>query len=313
MIDKPNLIITSEFHAETVAKLDMLYNTHHLWKYSGLEKLELLKSLGGSCQAIATASWINDDSIYQLNSLKLIACFGVGVDAIDFALAESRKIRVSNTPDVLNDSVADIALSLILATSRNIVNADSFVRKQGWHNGPFPFRHSLKGKTLGIIGLGRIGEAIVERALPFKLKIAYHNRSRKDLPYRYYSSIAELATNSDILLCMLPGGEKTRNVIDEAVFEALGQEGIFINVGRGTSVDESALARALKSKQIAGAGLDVYANEPCVPEALIEEENIVLLPHIGSSVFETRTEMGNLLIKNLEAFFANRPLISEVR
>ena len=163
----------------------------------------------------------------------------------------------------------------------------------------------------GIIGLGRIGEEIAHRALPLKLKIAYHNRSPKNLPYSYYPSINELAANSDILLCALPGGESTDNIIDKKVFESLGPSGTFINVGRGSTVDEQALIEVLTNKQIAGAGLDVYANEPFVPEPLLKMDNVVLLPHIGSGTVETRREMSKLVIENLQAYFDNRPLPTE--
>lgn len=312
MSDKPHLLIVIDFHSETVAKLDSLYQTHHLWEQSDEGKLEMIESLQGKCQTVATGSWYCDDLVYQLDSLKLISCFGVGVDTIDFEVTSRRNIKVTNTPDILNDAVADIAIALVLATTRRIPQADSFVRNKDWIQGPFPLAQSLAGKTLGIIGLGRIGEAIVHRALPFKLKIAYHNRSPKNLPYSYYPSIIELAAVSDILLCALPGGEATQGLIGDSVFEALGSNGIFINVGRGSSVDEAALVNALEDGTIAGAGLDVYANEPFVPEPLLDMENVVLLPHIGTSTVETRREMGLLVMKNLAAFFTNSPLLTEV-
>jgi len=307
------LLLVNDFHPETVAKLDELYDTVHFWEVPDSEKAELLQSLDGVCHAAASASWFCDERIYQLPSLQLLACFGVGVDAIDFDATEQNGIRVTNTPDVLNDAVADLALALILATARNLVNADRFVRNNEWPTGPFPFGQSLAGKTLGILGLGRIGEAIVERALPFKLNIAYHNRSPKPVPYTYYPSINELAANSDFLLCMLPGGAATAKIINAEVFRHLGPDGFFINVGRGTSVDEDDLAAALKSGQIAGAGLDVYANEPEVPLALRQQSNVVLLPHTGSATVQTRREMGNLVIRNLQAWFNQQPLITETQ
>lgn len=182
----------------------------------------------------------------------------------------------------------------------------------GTRHGPLVFGHSLADKTLGIIDLGRIGEAVVHRALPFKLKIAYHNRSPKNLPYRYYSSINELAENSDILLCMLPGGDETRGIINEPILQYPGPDGIFINVGRGSSVDDQALISALTANKIAGAGLDVYASEPLVPAPLLDLDNVILLPHVGSAIVETRREMGNLVIKNLESYFENGLLLTEV-
>lgn len=312
MTDRRKLLIVNNFHPDTVARLDALYDTVHFWETADADKAALLQSLNGACEAAASASWFCDDRIYQLPSLKMLACFGVGVDAINFKETNAKHIKVTNTPDVLNDAVADLAIALILATARNMINADRFVRSKQWPNGPFPFGQSLAGKTLGIIGLGRIGEAIVERALPFKLKIAYHNRTPKQVPHTYYPSINELAANCDYLLNMLPGGSATAKIIGRDVFQHLGADGVFINVGRGTSVDEQALIEALASGQIAGAGLDVYANEPHVPEGLLKQHNVVLLPHIGSGTVQTRREMGNVVMRNLEAWFSNKPLLTEV-
>ncbi len=312
MSAKHKVVVVNNFHPETVAKLDAHYETTHLWELAEEEKAGVLASLNGTCEAAASASWFCDPKIYSLSSLRLLACFGVGVDAIDFNATNEHGIKVTNTPDVLNDAVADLAIALILATARNLINADRFVREQQWPNGPFPFGQSLAGKTLGIIGLGRIGEAIVERALPFKLKIAYHNRSPKSVPHTYYGSLHELAENSDFLLNMLPGGTGTARLIDASVFESLGPNGIFLNVGRGSSVDEPALIAALQTGQIAGAGLDVYAQEPQVPATLRELDNVVLMPHIGSATIQTRRAMGDLVLDNLAAWFANKPLLTEV-
>ena len=312
MPSKPNLLIVNEFHPQTVELLDKRYSTNHLWKFSTSEKADLIHRLGDSCNVLATASWMMDEIVYELKELRLISCFGVGVDAIDFNKTRERNIQVTNTPDVLNDSVADLAIALILATTRNLICAYSFVRSGSWKSGPFEFGHSLASKTLGIAGFGRIGEEIAKRAQAFGLNIAYHNRNRKDVPFDYFPSIPALAKASDILLCMLPGGENTRNMINEEVFHNLGAAGTFINVGRGSSVDETALIEALTQKKIFAAGLDVYADEPNVPQKLVELDNTVLLPHIGSSTVETRKAMGQLVIDNLEAFFANKPLLTEV-
>lgn len=310
--NKETVLIVNEFHPETVAILDEKFSTVHLWEHSVEEQAALLQTLNGSCRAAATASWNCDPQVYSIDSLEIISAFGVGVDGIDFTATEKLGCSVTNTPDVLNDAVADLAMGLVLATTRNLINADKFVRDNQWNSGPFPFGSSLGEKTLGIIGLGRIGEAIAERAKPFGLRIAYHNRKAKDLPYAYYDSIQALAEHSDILLCMLPGGEATNNLINAAVFEKLGSEGVFINVGRGNSVDEDALAEALRNGTIAAAGLDVYKNEPTVPEPFKQLDNLVLLPHIGSATVETRRAMGTLVIRNLEAFFAGNPLLTKV-
>ena len=312
MSEKPDLLVANSFHPETLALLDENFTTHHLWQLDPSQRSAMIKSLEGTCKAAATASWDCDPLVYELKSLQMISAFGVGVDGIDFDRTGRQGIRVSNTPDVLDDSVADLAIALILATTRNLIRADSFARDGSWSSGPFPFGDSLAGKTLGIAGLGRIGKAIAERALPFKLNIAYHNRSRKEVPFTYYPSLLELAKESDILLCMLPGGDETLNIMGAEVFEAIGPNGYFINVGRGSSVDEMALMEALKGHVIAGAGLDVYKNEPQLPEGFAELDNAVLLPHIGSATIETRRAMGRLVYDNLLAFFADKPLITEV-
>lgn len=312
MSDKPTVILVNEFHPETIRILDEKFNTYHLWALSHDKQVNLIQELDGTCEAIATASWMLDEAVYQLNSLKMISCFGVGVDAIDFDLTRSRNIRVSNTPDVLNDAVADLAIALVLATTRNIINADRFVRERKWLNGPLPFGMGLNGKTLGILGCGRIGEEIAKRAQTFGLQIAYHNRKPKDLPFAYHPSISELAKASDILLCMLPGGDATRKIINAEVLKDLGPEGIFLNVGRGSSVDEEALVHALERRHIHAAGLDVYADEPNVPEPLLSMDNVVLLPHIGSATVETRRAMGKLVVDNLQAYFSGSPLLTEV-
>jgi len=241
----------------------------------------------------------------------VIACFGVGVDGIDFTETDRLNIRVTNTPGVLDDAVADIALGLIIACSRKFIRADAFVRTGQWKKGPLPLGQSLAGKTLGIAGLGRIGQEIANRAMGFKLNIAYHNRRPKDCDYTYCESLNELASHSDIVVNVLPGGPATRKILDASFFDCLGEEGTFINVGRGQSVDEAALVQALQNRTIAAAGLDVYDQEPSVPEALIALDNVVLLPHIGSATGETRTAMGDLVIGNLASFFADQTLVTE--
>lgn len=313
MADKEKLLITANFHAETVARLDEMYDTCHLWEYAEDERAAVIAGMTGQCRAAACASWHCDPQVYDLDGLELIAAFGVGVDGIDFEKTRSKGIKVTNTPDVLNDSVADLAIALILATTRNLINADQHARSGDWEAAPFPFGTSLAGKILGIAGLGRIGEEIARRAQSFKLKIAYHNRSAKpDLPHTYYPSLTELAQASDILLCMLPGGPDTQDLINAEVLTALGKNGFFVNVGRGTSVNHQDLEDALRNKVIAGAGLDVYKNEPQIPAGLKSLDTVVLLPHIGSATVETRRAMGTLVMDNIAAFFADQPLLSEV-
>ncbi len=313
MTDQTDLLLVNEFHPETIARLDGEYRTHKLWEIDSKDRIELINSLSGKCSAAASASWELDPVVYELESLQFIAAFGVGVDGIDFGKTRARGIRVSNTPDVLNDAVADLALAMILAGSRNLINADAFARQGDWLQGPFPFGRSLQGKTLGIAGLGRIGQAVAERALPFGLNIAYHNRRQTDSDFSYHDSLESLARASDILLGILPGGESTRGLFNRKIFRALGPEGLFINIGRGSSVVEEELAQSLAEKEIAAAALDVYENEPRIPASLTRLDNIILLPHIGSATLETRRAMGQLVIDNLAAYFNGSPLLTEVQ
>ena len=308
---KQPLIIANNFHPATIEALDAAYETTHLWTLDEAGKKAKLAELEGHCVAAASASWATDPLLYTLDSLRVIACFGVGVDGIDFTETDRLNIRVTNTPGVLDDAVADIALGLIIACSRKFIRADAFVRKGQWKKGPLPLGQSLAGKTLGIAGLGRIGQEIANRAMGFKLNIAYHNRRLKDCDYTYCESLNELASHSDIVVNVLPGGPATRKILDASFFDCLGAEGTFINVGRGQSVDEAALVHALQNRTIAAAGLDVYDQEPGVPEALIALDNVVLLPHIGSATGETRTAMGDLVIGNLASFFADQTLVTE--
>lgn len=309
---KTPLLIANEFHSETVARLDDLFKTYKLWQLPEAGQRELLEQIKTDCKAVATASWQTNPLIYQLPDLEIISCFGVGVDGIDFNTTRPRKISVTNTPTVLNDAVADIAMALILATQRDLINADQHVRSGHWAEGAFPLGRSLAGQTLGIVGLGSIGEDIALRAETFKLKIAYHNRHRKNVPYQYYQDLESLCENVDILLCMLPGGANTEKIIDLKIFTALGSNGTFINVGRGTSVNEDDLIKALQSGVISRAGLDVYRNEPRIRDELLSLNNVVLLPHIGSATVETRTAMGNLVVENLHCWEKGEPLKTPV-
>jgi hydroxypyruvate reductase len=305
------LIIANNFHPPTIEALDAIYDTVHLWTLNEDQKRATLTSLEGRCIAAASASWATDPLLYTLDSLELISCFGVGVDGIDFAATKRCNIKVTNTPSVLDDAVADIAIGLIIACARRFVAADAFVREGKWAKGPLPLGKSLSGKTLGIAGLGRIGQEVADRAKGFKLNIAYHNRKPKDCDYAYFKTLNELARASDIVVNVLPGGPATFKLFDASFFESLGAEGIFINVGRGQSVDEAALVTALQDKRIAAAGLDVYAQEPSVPAELVAMDNVVLLPHIGSATGETRAAMGNLVKANLASYFEDRTLVSE--
>jgi lactate dehydrogenase-like 2-hydroxyacid dehydrogenase len=238
---------------------------------------------------------------------------GVGYDGVDVAAAKARGVVVAHTPDVLNDDVADLALALMLNVARRIPQADQYVRQGKWPSGPMPLARKMSGARLGLVGMGRIGQAIAHRALAFGMSVAYTARSAKTtLPYAFFGTPKELAAASDFLVVITPGGAATRKLIDAAVLRALGPGGYLVNVARGSVVDEAALIEALKKGTIAGAGLDVFENEPQVPEALRALDNVVLVPHIGSATVQTRHAMAARAFANLEAFFAGKPLPSPV-
>lgn len=251
--------------------------------------------------------------IEALPNLEIICNFAVGFDNVDLAAAKERGIPVTNTPDVLTADTADTAVGLLMNVARRFVEGDMFVRVGKWLGGNvFPLGVSLAGKTAGIVGLGRIGAAIAKRLEAFDMKIVYHGRAKKQVPYEYFESLQEMAEAVDFLVLSCAGGEATRNLVDREILKALGPKGFLINVARGSVVDEEALLIALSNRQIAGAGLDVFAREPYVPEALLRMDNVVLLPHIGSATQETRTKMGRLVIDNLLAHFEGRPLLTPV-
>ena len=249
----------------------------------------------------------------RLPALQIISVMGVGYDGIDVAAAKARKVVVTHTPGVLNDDVADLALALMLATARAIPQSDRHVRSGQWPSGPMPLARKVSGARLGLVGMGRIGQAIALRASAFSMSVAYTARSAKaELPYRYLPSARALAAESDFLVVITPGGAGTRKLIDAEVLAALGADGLLVNVARGSVVDETALIDALQRGVIAGAGLDVFESEPNVPQALRDLNNVVLTPHIGSATGATRRAMADLAFSNLHALFNGRPLPSPV-
>ena len=266
-------------------------------------------------RAIAASgeSKVPRELIAQLPALEIISVFGVGYDGIDVAAARERGIAVTHTPNVLNDEVADLAIALVLSVARRIPQADRYVRSGEWAKGPMPLARKVSGARLGIVGLGRIGLAIARRAAAFDMSIAYTARSeRPGVAYRYFPNAAALAAEVDFLVVITPGGAGTHKLIDANVLRALGKDGYLVNVARGSVVDEAALIEALQNGTIAGAGLDVFENEPNVPEALRALDNVVLTPHVGSATWQTRRAMADLAFGNLEAHFAGRPLLSPV-
>ena len=268
-----------------------------------------------SIRAIAASgeSKVPGSLIAQLPALKIISVMGVGYDGVDVAAAKAQGVMVTHTPDVLNDEVADTTLGLMLCAARQLPAADRYVRAGLWPKGPMPLQRKMTGARLGLVGMGRIAKAIAHRAMAFDMSIAYTARSAKpELPYRYLATPAALAAEVDFLVVITPGGAATRKLIDAAVLQALGPKGILVNVARGSVVDEAALIDALRNGTIGGAALDVFENEPNVPQALIDMPNVVLAPHIGSATRETRQAMADLALGNLKAHFAGQPLLTPV-
>lgn len=266
-----------------------------------------LAAEGASVRGLVTrgARRVDEALLAHLPALEIIANFGVGYDTVDAAAAARKGVIVTNTPDVLNEEVADLTLGLLLATVREIPQADRYVREGKWTRAAFPLGATLRDRSVGIVGMGRIGQAIARRIAAFDLPIAYHSRRpAADCPYRHYPDLMDLARDVDTLILILPGGPQTKALIGREVLEALGPEGILINVARGSVVDEPALVEALVNRTIRAAGLDVFAHEPNVPEALLGLDNVVLLPHVGSATHHTRGAMGQLVVDNVVSWFA---------
>lgn len=306
------ILISGKMYARTIETLDATYRTHKLWEAK--DRAGFLAGLAPRIRAAASGSGSFDATLMDaLPNLKLIAHFGVGYDNVDAKAAEARGIAITNTPDVLTDEVADLAMGLTVAAARRMTAAERFVREGNWLKGPMPFTRRVHGKTMGIVGLGRIGQAITRRAEGFGMTILYHQRNaRTDVSYRYMGDLAAMAAASDFLMLSCPGGKATEKLVDERVLRALGPEGIVINIARGSVIDEPAMVRLLREGAVGGAGLDVFVDEPRVPAELLTMDNVVVQPHHASATPETRTAMGQLVIDNLAAFFAGRKLLTRV-
>ena len=309
---KRELLMMGPMYPVTLQELEETYVVHKLWLAA--DRDALIASLADRIDAVATSGTkgIDDATMAKLPNLKMISHFGVGVDSIDTEAAKRRGVMVSNTPDVLTDDVADIAMGLLIAVSRKLVVGDRYVREGKWPvKGAMPLAESVQGKTLGIVGMGRIGRAIAKRGQAFNLEIAYQGPNRKtDVPWQYFADPVALAKESDYLIAACPGGESTRGLVSRAVLEALGPKGVVVNISRGSVIDEPAMVELLQQGKLGGAGLDVFDQEPKVPQALFAMENVVLQPHVGSATHPTRKAMGQLQIDNLAAYFAGKPLVS---
>ena len=280
------------------------------------ERDAFLSSHGDEITAIVTSGRTGADAALMaaLPKLGAVVNFGVGYDTTDVDAAAARGVGVSNTPDVLTDCVADTAVGLMIDVMRRFSASDRYVRAGQWPaSGNYPLTQQVSNRRVGIIGLGRIGSAIAKRLNAFGCTISYHNRNEKaESPYEYVASAVELARGVDVLVVAAAGGSGTRRLVDSDVIDALGSSGYLINIARGSVVDEAALVDALVNGRLAGAGLDVFADEPNVPEALLALDNVVLLPHVGSGTVETRAAMEQLTLDNLDEFLASGRLVTPV-
>ena len=313
---KPDVLVVYPLLPRQMTMLEDAYTVHRLDLLEGTARDALLADAGKKCTAMVVNGHvaIDDAFLARLPALKLAACSSAGYDQMDVAAMTRRGIALTNTSDVLLDDVADTALMLMLAARRRLVVGDRYVRSGDWgRRGMMPLTTSTAGKKAGIVGLGRIGLAIARRCEAVGLTIGYYGRSRKTgIDYPYFDDPVKLAEWADILLVATPGGQETGGLISAAVLDALGPSGSFINIARGTVVDEAALIRALREGRIGSAGLDVYLNEPNPDPAFAALENVVLYPHHASGTEETRERMAQLVIDNMAAFFAGKPLLTPV-
>ncbi|MCZ8314159.1 2-hydroxyacid dehydrogenase [Phreatobacter sp.] len=300
---KPDLLMTGPMMQMIQDQLAQRFTVHKLWLAE--DKEAMLRQLAPSVSAIASGSHMPCDPALmgRFPGLKIVSSFGVGYDHVDAAWAGKNGIVVTNTPDVLNEEVADTALGLLLCTVRQFPQTDRYLRAGKWLEKPYPLTGTLRDRKVGILGLGRIGKAIAKRLEAFGVPVVYHGRTeQKDVAYRYYPSLVDMAKDVNVLLIVAPGGASTHRIVNAEVLKALGSDGIVINVGRGSVVDEPALIEALKAKTILSAGLDVFEDEPRVPAELIGMDHVVLFPHVGSASVHTRNAMAQLVVDNLVSF-----------
>jgi lactate dehydrogenase-like 2-hydroxyacid dehydrogenase len=317
-IDKADVLFIGPHREHLLGELNKTFTVHHVQTLGeandAVTKNEKLAStlrfvaVGGHPGAIDGAL------MAKLPKLEIVSNFGVGYDNVDVKYAAAHGIMVTNTPDVLNEEVADTTLGLLLATTRDLIQADKYVRSGDWaKHGDYRLSHSLRDRTVGIVGLGRIGRAIARRLEAMLVPVVYHARNPvKDVSYKYYADLLAMARDADVLIVITPGGAATKNLINAEVLKALGPNGILINMARGSVVDEDALIAALKDKTILAAGLDVFVKEPHVPQALVDMTNVVLLPHVGSASVHTRRAMEQLVVDNLVAWKAGKPPLTPV-
>ncbi|KAJ0962896.1 hypothetical protein J5N97_028018 [Dioscorea zingiberensis] len=310
------VLLTFPMNPYLEEELDRRCKLFRLWETPPESRRDFLRAHAGSIRAVVGNAQVGADAetIDSLPKLEIVSCFSVGLDKVDLDKCRQRGIRVTNTPDVLTEDVADLAIGLAIAVMRRIPEADRYVRSGSWKSkGDYKLTTRFSGKTVGIIGLGRIGKAVAKRAEAFGCPIVYYSRSEKpDTNYTYCSNVLDLAANCQVLVVACPLTPETRHIVNREVMDALGPKGVLVNIGRGPHVDEPELYKALIEGRLGGAGIDVFEQEPHVPEELFGLENVVLLPHVGSGTIETRTAMADLVLGNLEAHFTNKPLLTPV-
>lgn len=310
---KPELLMMGPMSPRTTAAIEAAFTVHRYWAAG--DGAALLAAVGPRIRAVATDGQLGCPPavLDHLPGVEMIASYGVGYDNIPVAAVRARGARVSNTPDVLNDAVAELTIGLMVALCRRIVAGDAFVRAGDWAHRPFGLTGELTGRTVGILGLGRIGAEIARRCVAMKMQVIYHARNpRPDAPYPYHADLTAMARAADWLVVIAPGTAETRGIVSRAVLEALGPDGAVVNVARGALVDEAAMVDLLATGALGGAALDVFEDEPRPHPGLLGLPNVVLSPHQGSATERTRAAMGDLVVANLMAWRDGRPLLSEV-
>jgi len=310
---KPEMLLMKAIYGPAIAALEREFTVHKLWTESDPDSY-IRRSCGNVRAAVTTTpAGFRRRDFEALPRLEILACFGPYYDLLDLAAAKERGVAVVYTPDSTAGPVADLAMGMIVAVMRRLCEADRFVRAGKWPAGVFDSGREVRGKTCGLVGYGRIGREIAKRAAAFDMRILYHGPRRKDgVAWLYFADLEEMARASDVLVVTCPSTPETRNLIDARILGALGPDGILVNVARGAIVDETALIAALQSGTIAGAALDVFQDEPHVPAALMQMDNVVLAPHIGTSTREIREERTRKLLADLRAFFSGKALAHSV-
>ncbi|MGY6644215.1 MAG: 2-hydroxyacid dehydrogenase [Salinarimonas sp.] len=312
---KTEILMLRPMAPRVIEQLDARFTLRRVWEADDANAFiaQHAPRIRGVATGGGSGGRIDKALIDALPALEIVSSFGVGYDHVDAAHAGTKGVVVTNTPDVLTDEVADLALGLLLATLRRLPQADRYLREGRWLEKPFPLSSTLRERKIGILGYGRIGKAIAKRLDAFDVEVVYHGRREQaDAPHRYYADLEAMAKDVDTLVVITPGGKGTEKMVDARILAALGPEGVLINVARGSVVDEAALITALRDGIILSAGLDVFEKEPQVPQELIDMDHVVLLPHVGSASVHTRNAMAQLVVDNLVAWFDGKPPLTSV-